>query len=162
MINMEKNMITHELISEEWEKDYPKPKDVRQNLSNMPGITLTFENKYNKYWDYYQQTERQLFRIKNKHKKLEAILKMYYSKKPLPDKIVEEYQLPRLQISYTKQEVDMMVKSDDRYCELESQINLMESLKERIKECIKFISSWKYNQRSFIDIYRLDNGYVRE
>ena len=87
---------------------------------------------------------------------------MYYSKKPLDDNIIEEFELVPLQISYTKQEVDMMVRSDDRYCKYENEIKMTETLLERIKECIKFISSWKYNQKSFIDIYRLDNGYVRE
>jgi len=159
---MENIMITHELITSEWENDYPKPKDVRNNLSNLAEITLKFENAYNKYWDFYQKAERQLFRLKNNHKKIEAVLKMYYSKKPLDDNIIEEFELVPLQISYTKQEIDMMVKSDDRYCKYENEIKMTETLLERIKECIKFISSWKYNQKSFIDIYRLDNGYVRE
>lgn len=155
-------MITHDLISSEWEKDYPKPKDIRKNLSNLSDITLSFENKYNKYWDYYYKTERQLFQLKNKHKKVETILKMYYSKKPLSDDIIEEYKLTPLQISYTKQEIDMMVKSDDRFCLLENDIHETESLLDRIKECVKFITSWKYNQKTFVDIFRLDNGYMRE
>ena len=155
-------MITHELISSEWEKDYPKPKEVRKNLENLAEITLTFENKYNKYWDYYHVAERQLQQSKTRHRRTESVLKRYYSKKPLTDEEVSYFNLDPLNVSFTKQEIDMMVKSHDKYGESEMTIKSAESLVERIRECIKFIQFWKSNQRDFIGMYRLVNGYVKE
>ncbi len=155
-------MITHELISQEWEKDYPKPKEIRKNLENLAEITLTFENKYNKYWDFYSQAESQLHRKKAQHRKLESVLKRYFSKKHVSDAEIEYFNLEPLNTSFTKTEIDLMVKSHDKYSESEMSIKSMESLLERIKECIKFISSWKFNQKDFIGMYRLVNGYVKE
>ena len=43
--------VTHELISEEWDKDYPNPKTLKDELQNLRIITLTLENKINKYWN---------------------------------------------------------------------------------------------------------------
>ena len=37
--------ITHELISEEWEKDYPNPKSLKEDLQNIRIVTLSLENK---------------------------------------------------------------------------------------------------------------------
>ena len=43
-------MITYEMVKEDWDKDYPDPKIVKADLENLPAITLTLENKHNKYW----------------------------------------------------------------------------------------------------------------
>lgn len=155
-------MITHELISSEWEKDYPSYQYVKKNLENLPEITLNFENTFNKYWDFYYKAERQAQLAKTRHRKIEAVLKRYYSKKPLTEEEVNDFNLDPLNISFTKQEVDMMVKSHDKYGESEMTIKSAESLVERIKECIDFVRKWSYNQKDFIGLYRLINGYAKE
>ena len=83
-------MINHELISEEWNKDYPKYADLAKNLSNLDQITLKVENNYNKYWDYYYKACSELYRLENKLEEIEKILKLYYSKKPLSDENVQK------------------------------------------------------------------------
>ena len=153
-------MMNHELISEEWNKDYPKYADLAKNLSNLDQITLKVENNYNKYWDYYYKACSELYRLENKLEEIEKILKLYYSKKPLSDENVQKYNLEALQISYTKQEVDMMVRSDPRICEMKSQIKLKELVVERIKGCIKFITDWKWNHSKFIELYKIKNGII--
>ena len=50
-------MITHELISAEWDKDYPSYQYVKKNLENLTEITLNFENTFNKYWDFIMRRE---------------------------------------------------------------------------------------------------------
>ncbi|NBU52685.1 MAG: hypothetical protein EBS24_08705 [Chitinophagia bacterium] len=159
---MVKKMITHEIISVEWNKDYPKPEDVKKNLENLPFITLTLENKHNKYWNYYNVAEKQLNRQNAELRKLTNILRNYYSKKPLPDKVIEQYNLKPLQINYNKNEIDLMIKSSDSYCELETEISSTKSLTERIKEILGFISGWRYHQKDFITMFRITNGLTRE
>lgn len=152
--------VTHELITSEWEKDYPKPNEIRQNIKKLPELTLKLENKFNKYWEYYHVVEKQWLLSKKKLKQTENILRTYYSKKPLSDEIIHEYDLQPLQVNYSKTEIDMMVKSDERYCDAEYAVKMEESLMERIKEISKFITSWKYNQKSFIQIFMIENGHI--
>jgi len=155
-------MITHELISEEWKKDYPTYQYVKKNLENLPEITLTFENTWNKYCDFYYKAQRQAQLAKNKHRKMEVVLKKYYSKRPLTEEEVNDFNLEPLNISFTKQEIEMMVKAHDKYGESEMAIKSAEFLVERIQGCIKFIEKWSFNQKDFINLYRIINGYAKE
>jgi len=155
-------MITHDMVSEQWELDYPKPKDVARNLENLPEITLTLENKYNKYWDFYYKVQYQLNQLNTKLTSLENILKLYYTKKPISERLKEKYNLEPLQIAYTKQEIDSVIKADERYCELIGEIKVTESLLKRIEGCIKFITSWGFNQKEFAQMHRINSGYLKE
>ena len=62
-------MITHELISSEWNNDYPKYEDITKNLSNLDEITLSVENKYNKYSDFYYEACKELYGLQKKQRK---------------------------------------------------------------------------------------------
>ena len=154
-------MITHELISSEWNSDYPKYEDISGNISELEKITLKIEGEYfNKYQDFHNLALRELYNLENKLEKLEKVLKLYYSKKPLSDDIIEEYNLEALQITFTKPEVDMMVRSDERVLELKSQIKIKQSVVERIKNCIKFTVDWRWNLKNFVDLYKMKNGII--
>ena len=152
--------VTHELISEEWEKDYPNPKSLKDELQNLRIITLTLENKINKYWNYYYAVEKQIVREERELKKAYKLLKLYYLKK-LPDEVIEENGLEHLNISYNKTEIEMLIKAHDKYCSVEENILLNKSLKERIKECVSFISKWRYHQKDFIEMLKINNGLIR-
>ena len=152
--------VTHELISEEWDKDYPDPKSLKDELQNLRIITLTLENKINKYWNYYYTVEKQIVREERELKKAYKLLKLYYLKK-LPDEVIEENDLEHLNISYNKTEIEMLIKAHDKYCSVEETILLNKSLKERIKECISFISKWRYHQKDFIEMLKINNGLIR-
>ena len=155
-------MLTYEFVSSEWEKDYPKYHQLKKRLEGLPETTLSFENKRNKYWDYYQVSKKQLVVAESKRKKVEAVLKRYYSKKPLTEEEVNYFNLDPLNISFTKQEIDMMVRSHDKYCESEISVKSAEFLLEYTKDCLDFISKWGYKQKDFINLYRLINGYVAD
>ena len=152
--------VTHELISEEWEKDYPNPKSLKDELQNLRIITLTLENKINKYWNYYYAVEKQIVREERELKKAYKLLKLYYLKK-LPDEVIEENGLEHLNISYNKTEIEMLIKAHDKYCSVEECVLLNKSLKERIKEYISFISKWRYHQKDFIEMFKIQNGLIR-
>ena len=152
--------VTHELISEEWDKDYPNPKTLKDELQNLRIITLALENKINKYWNYYYTVEKQIVREERELKKAYKLLKLYYLKK-LPDEVIEENGLEHLNISYNKTEIEMLIKAHDKYCSVEECILLNKSLKERIKECISFISKWRYHQKDFIEMLKINNGLIR-
>jgi len=154
------NMITHELISSEWNNDYPKYEDITKNLSNLDEITLSVENKYNKYSDFYYEACKELYGLQKKQEQMEKVLKLYYSKKPMSDDDIEKYQLEALQISYTKPEIDMMVRSDSRILDIKTKIKMKELTIEKIRTCMKFITDWKWNFSKFIDLYKIKNGII--
>jgi hypothetical protein len=153
-------MLTHELISSEWNQDYPKYENFSKDFSKLSEITLEIENKYNKYYDFYYQACAELYSLQNKQEQMEKILKLYYSKKPLSDEDIETYKLEPLQVSFTKQEIDMMVRSDERILEIKTKIKIKDLLIERIRGCIKFISDWKWNHSKFIEVYKIKNGII--
>ena len=153
-------LITREMISKEWLKDQPNEKTVSKNLDNLQIITLALENKINKYWNYYYTVEKQIVREERELKKAYKLLKLYYLKK-LPDEVIEENNLEHLNISYNKTEIEMLIKAHDKYCSVEENILLNKSLKERIKECISFISKWRYHQKDFIEMLKINNGLIR-
>ena len=153
-------IITHELISEEWEKDYPNPKSLKEDLQNIRIVTLSLENKINKYWNYYYKVEKQIVKNERDLKQTYKLLKLYYLKK-LPNEVIEENGLEHLNISYSKTEIEMLIKAHDKYCSVEECILLDKSLKDRIKEYISFISKWRYHQKDFIEMFKIQNGLIR-
>ena len=48
-------MLTHELISSEWNQDYPKYENFSKEFSKLSEITLEIENKYNKYFFVFKK-----------------------------------------------------------------------------------------------------------
>ena len=61
----------------------------------------------------------------------------------MSDDDIEKYQLEALQISYTKPEIDMMVRSDSRILDIKTKIKMKELTIEKIRTCMKFITDWK-------------------
>ena len=155
-------MLTHEQVAIEWEKDYPKPKDVVSQIENIAEITLVFENLLNKYWDYYYIAERQHLKSLREFKKIENTLRLYFSKRPIEDSLIENLKLEPLQVQYTKNEIDLMVKTHDVYAKWEEKVRDDEILIDRLKDYLKFIQTWKFNQKNFIEIFKFTNGYVRD
>ena len=122
------------------EKDYPKPEDVKKNLENLPFITLTLENKHNKYWNYYNVAEKQLNRQNAELRKLTNILQIIM-RRTFTDKVIEQYDLKPLQVNYNKNEIDLMIKSSDSYCELRSR-NLINKISHRKNQRNSRIYFW--------------------
>ena len=79
----------------------------------------------------------------------------------ITNEYLEENGLEHLNISYNKTEIEMLIKAHDKYCSVEETILLNKSLKERIKECISFISKWRYHQKDFIEMLKINNGLIR-
>lgn len=148
------------MVKEDWDKDYPDPKIVKADLENLPAITLTLENKHNKYWEWKINAERQSNRQNTELKKLTNILKNYYTKKPLSDEIIEKYSLPPLQVNYSNREIDLLVKSDDRYCELEEKLADSKALIKYLDEILGLITGWKWHQQQWIVLYRIKHGHT--
>lgn len=150
-------IITHEFISEEWLKDQPNEKTLSKNLDNLQIITLTFENKINKYRDYYYTVLKQMNVLEREKKKTYKLLKLYYLKK-LSDEEIEENNLPHLNIAYNKTEIEMLIKAHDKYRSVEEDIILTQAIKEEISDYIDFIKRWGFNQQKFFDMLKFRNG----
>ena len=149
-----------EEIKHQWSLDFPNPKEVISNFTNLPQITLQFENCYNKYHEYYYKASAERMKLVKQKEKIEGVLRRYYSKRYIDEDTLSLYNLSPLQENYTKAEIDSLVSTHDMIMELDYRIHELEEVKSLTTDYLSFIKKWGYNLKNFIEIQKFKTGMI--
>lgn len=128
--------------------------DAEIDELNLASESLRTHKLYNKYQKIYYDLSMQLIDLDEKRKKLKLDLTEYYLGKA-SDEVYKER--PK-QTKVIKSDVDLYLKADNEYAELESKILKVELLIKTIDDYMKQLSGRNFAIKNAIDYKKFQGG----